>query len=354
LCDGVSPASPVLSDGYVSFTPGISEITGAGSRFYLPDAQGHSRGLLDGGQVNTDGYNWDGFGNLVSRFGSNPTAFAWNVSSGYQSDNDSGLKLLGHRYYDSRTGRFLSQDPAGDGDNWYAYAGNDPMDGVDPTGLEPQIDMQPDWGNTSDPGWMNEPAGVDSGSTYDCPGMGWMSVGNDGFWHQGVSASVANYTTENVSGPADANNLGFGGFVDNYVTFGTVGLAARTAGMYDAGKTSRTAVIGTIALAGVAIVGAALSDGEDAAAGDTARFTEAWAKGTFESVEKSWAYHFNKHGEEVGAESLLHYLRKAEGFNQNLRGSSKSILDNAIRYSKNGKFIIKDFEGKILSFGNIR
>ena len=76
MCDGVSPASPVLSDGYVSFTPGISEITGAGSRFYLPDAQGHSRGLLDGGQVNTDGYNWDGFGNLVSRFGSNPTAFA--------------------------------------------------------------------------------------------------------------------------------------------------------------------------------------------------------------------------------------------------------------------------------------
>ncbi len=135
LCDGVSPASPVLSDGYVSFTPGLSEINGAGSRFYLPDAQGHSRGLLDGGQVNTDGYNWDGWGNLVSRIGSNPTGFAWNVSSGYQSDNDSGLKLLGHRYYDSRTGRFISQDPAGDGDNWYAYADNDPIDEVDPDGL---------------------------------------------------------------------------------------------------------------------------------------------------------------------------------------------------------------------------
>jgi len=103
LCDGVSPASDVLSDGYTSFTPGLSEITGAGSRFYLPDAQGNSRGLLDGGQVNTDGYNWDGWGNLVSRIGSNPTAFAWNVSSGYQSDGDSGLKLLG------RPSRYISR-----------------------------------------------------------------------------------------------------------------------------------------------------------------------------------------------------------------------------------------------------
>jgi len=133
--DGVSPASDVLSDGYVSFTPGISEINGAGSRFYLPDAQGNSRGLLDGGQVNTDGYNWDAFGNSVSRFGVNPTAFAWGGGSGYQSDNDSGLKLLGHRYYDTRIGRFLSQDPVHAGGNWYEYAGNNPVNATDPLGL---------------------------------------------------------------------------------------------------------------------------------------------------------------------------------------------------------------------------
>ena len=71
----------------------------------------------------------------MSRLGTNPMAFAWNEASGYQSDNDSGLKLLGHRYLDSRTGRFISQDPAGDGSNWYAYCDNDPTDGADPTGL---------------------------------------------------------------------------------------------------------------------------------------------------------------------------------------------------------------------------
>jgi len=140
LSDGVSPASDVLSDGYSAFTPGISEINGAGSRFYLADAQGNSRGLLDAGQGNPDGYNWDAFGNAVSRLGTNPTAYAWNEESGYQSDNDSGLKLLRHRYYDSWTGRFLSQDPAGDGDNWYAYCDNDPMNETDPSGLSSFFD----------------------------------------------------------------------------------------------------------------------------------------------------------------------------------------------------------------------
>ena len=137
--DGVSPASDVLSDGYSTFTPGISEVNGSGSRFYLADAQGNSRGLLDGNQNNPDGYNWDAFGNSVSRIGTNPTAFAWNVSSGYPSDGDSGLKLLGHRYYDSRTGRFISQDPSGAGNNWYAYADNDPMNENDPSGLDGEL-----------------------------------------------------------------------------------------------------------------------------------------------------------------------------------------------------------------------
>ncbi len=133
--DGLSPASAVLSDNYSTFTPGISEYNALGTRFYLADASGNSRGLLDSTQAATDGYNWDAFGNLVSRFGSNPTMLAWNEASGYQSDSDDGLTLLGHRYYDKRTGRFISQDPSGDGDNWYAYVKNNPTDATDPSGL---------------------------------------------------------------------------------------------------------------------------------------------------------------------------------------------------------------------------
>ena len=43
--------------------------------------------------------------------------------------------LLGHRYYDASVGRFLSSDPAQAGSNWYAYCDNNPLVGVDPTGL---------------------------------------------------------------------------------------------------------------------------------------------------------------------------------------------------------------------------
>ncbi len=114
----------------------------------MPDASGNSRGLLNSTQAATDGYNWDAFGTLMSRNGGNPTGYAWGEGSGYQSDGDTGLKLLGHRYYDSRIGRFISQDPAGSGDNWYAYVDNNPTNNTDPTGL---VIAGGGWGTFTDP-----------------------------------------------------------------------------------------------------------------------------------------------------------------------------------------------------------
>ncbi len=62
--------------------------------------------------------------------------FAYGGAFGYQSDDDSGLMLLGHRYYDSSTGRFLSRDPIGDGSNWYVYCKNNPISFADVDGLD--------------------------------------------------------------------------------------------------------------------------------------------------------------------------------------------------------------------------
>ncbi len=39
------------------------------------------------------------------------------------------------RYHQPGYGRFTSADPAGSGSNWYAYAGGDPINNSDPTGL---------------------------------------------------------------------------------------------------------------------------------------------------------------------------------------------------------------------------
>jgi RHS repeat-associated protein len=61
--------------------------------------------------------------------------YGYGGDSGYQEDA-SGLKLLGYRYYDSATGRFLTSDPIGDGPNWYSYCGNNPVSNVDPSGLK--------------------------------------------------------------------------------------------------------------------------------------------------------------------------------------------------------------------------
>lgn len=74
--------------------------------------------------------------------------------------------------------------------------------------------------------------------------------------------------------------------------------------------------------------------------------------GTFEKVGASIAYHFEKHGAEVGAGSVWQYLRKAEGFAKNLKGATKTALDDgATRYTKNGKYVILDENKKILSYG---
>ncbi|MDK3155836.1 RHS repeat-associated core domain-containing protein [Kamptonema cortianum] len=78
---------------------------------------------------------YDAFGKVVSTSGTWSSHSDYGGKCGYQEDPDSGLKLLGHRYYDSSTGRFLTWGPIKDGRNWYSYCGNSPVDGVDPTGL---------------------------------------------------------------------------------------------------------------------------------------------------------------------------------------------------------------------------
>lgn len=56
---------------------------------------------------------------------------------GLAYDTDAGLYYVRARWYDPDAGRFASEDPAGleGGINPYLFAGNDPIDGADPTGL---------------------------------------------------------------------------------------------------------------------------------------------------------------------------------------------------------------------------
>ncbi|MFJ8150498.1 RHS repeat-associated core domain-containing protein [Streptomyces sp. NPDC096048] len=55
-----------------------------------------------------------------------------------------GLYKMGHRYYDPSLGRLTQPDPSGQEENAHLYAGGDPINNVDPTGLG-FLSTEADW-----------------------------------------------------------------------------------------------------------------------------------------------------------------------------------------------------------------
>jgi RHS repeat-associated protein len=104
------------------------------------DAMGNVRALANySGQVKRT-YNYDEWGGLQ--------ATSWDSLSVPNADRarwkgalwmgpELDLYYMRNRWYEPRTGRFLSEDPIGleGGINPYAFAGSDPINGADPSGL---------------------------------------------------------------------------------------------------------------------------------------------------------------------------------------------------------------------------
>ena len=84
-------------------------------------------------------------GDLYNAYGTklsgNPTGdpFGFCGQAGSYTDSETGLSLMGLRYYDPSVGRFLTRDPSGydGGPNLYDYTGNNPVNYADPMGLSP-------------------------------------------------------------------------------------------------------------------------------------------------------------------------------------------------------------------------
>jgi RHS repeat-associated protein len=130
---GVNATYTTENDSYYGTLLHLKRATGE-SRFPLYDEIGSARGLVDASATVTDTYDMDTFGRPIATTGSTPNPYRYGAAWGYITD-PSGFLQLGARYYWPEVGRFVSQDPARDERNWYAYVANSPTVGVDADGM---------------------------------------------------------------------------------------------------------------------------------------------------------------------------------------------------------------------------
>lgn len=133
----------------------ITGNTGGTVRYFQTDQPGNVIGLASGG-LSTQHLLYDPWGKIESQWGVSldSTGLGWK---GLLREPGSGLYYARARWYDSQSRSFISEDPIGiaGGINAYAYAGNDPVNYRDPTGMD----------------------GVPIGGVIT-----WANVGNEGDW----------------------------------------------------------------------------------------------------------------------------------------------------------------------------
>jgi RHS repeat-associated protein len=135
---------------------------------------------------------YDEFGRVL--LDSNPGFQPFGFAGGLY-DRDTNLLRFGARDYDPEVGRWIAKDPMGfeGGDsNLYAYAGNNPIQFIDPTGLsfwDGVTDFAAGFGDTITFGatqWVRQKLGVDDVVN---PCSGWYGAGQIGA--VGVGAALA-------------------------------------------------------------------------------------------------------------------------------------------------------------------
>jgi RHS repeat-associated protein len=136
LVDG---AAPVATDNFLTGA-GVDQTFGRGNGpgqvDYLTDHLGNTLALTDAEANLSTEYSYEVYGR-ASQAG---VAGSKDVAFTGREDDGTGLIFMRARYYDSGTGRFLSEDPlglAGGFANLYIYVGGNPMNAIDPSGMSP-------------------------------------------------------------------------------------------------------------------------------------------------------------------------------------------------------------------------
>ena len=176
-----------------------------GDHWTLSDHEQSIRDVVDNTGVKQEHRKYDSFGNIVALTDGNGntkslsamlTAYTY---SGQRYDVITGLLNYHARYYDAKTGEFLSQDPSGftGGDyNLYRYVGNNPLLYGDPTGLcRSAITSGTSNYNTSALSSLYASLGVPAGLSNN-----YSAIASS-------SSSTQNWLSGNSAGYADASSL---------------------------------------------------------------------------------------------------------------------------------------------------
>jgi RHS repeat-associated protein len=136
--DASSPTL-LLTDGSTSYVYGpegrpVEQVDASGNVLYFhQDQLGSTRLLTDSAGAVAGTYTYDAYGTTTAHTGTASTALQYE---GEYIDSEIGLYYLRARYYHPATGQFLTRDPLeAVTQQPYAYAHDDPLNAIDPSGL---------------------------------------------------------------------------------------------------------------------------------------------------------------------------------------------------------------------------
>jgi RHS repeat-associated protein len=109
----------------------------------FPIYDGHGNMVATLGRSGSSSYavgdirTYDAWGNVRSGATSGDPNPRYCANLGHKQDDETDLIYMRARYYEPWTGRFVSEDHARDGWNWYVYCRNNPLSYVDANGNNP-------------------------------------------------------------------------------------------------------------------------------------------------------------------------------------------------------------------------
>ena len=124
----------------------IAEDIAGSLSYYFFNAHGDVTERVSSNGDTLKSYKYDSFGNIINPAtvgDPNDPIYVDQSPFGYAGeylDKENGEIYLRARYYSSEYGRFVTEDPAKYGTNWYSYCDNNPVTKVDRTGLRPTTD----------------------------------------------------------------------------------------------------------------------------------------------------------------------------------------------------------------------